>query len=197
VTSSKTDDAHHTLCLLAEKFLKAQNFGVVFRDGFKAITYNGEQPDAIGFRSNTSCLIEVKVSRADFLRDKLKTFRANPELGVGSWRFYLCPPGIITIDDLPEGWGLLYAVEGKIKKVHGWPPNTRWSTPPFAGRTNKDAEMSMMYSALRRMELQGCLGLIYDGLYGRCGGCSKMLKAGYVEHPRLGRICGIGCAEST
>lgn len=190
----KKPNQHFELCLLAEKFLKAQNFGVVFRDGFNAVTANGERPDTLGFRSNTSCLVEIKVSRADFLRDKDKKFRCDPSLGVGDWRFYLCPAGLITIDDLPDGWGLLYADNGKVKRIHGWPPNTKWGDSPFAGRTNKVAEMNIMYSALRRMEIHGHLAAIYDGIYGRCGLCSKLLSHNFEEHPDHGRICRAACA---
>lgn len=54
----------------------------------------GEQPDVIGFgSSNHSVLIEVKISRADFLSDKKKKFRVNPEKGMGSRRYYCCPEG--------------------------------------------------------------------------------------------------------
>jgi hypothetical protein len=155
---ASTFNSHHALCLIAEKFLRKQNFGVVFCDGFNAVTENGERPDAIGFRSNASCLIEVKVSRADFLVDTKKKFRKDPAMGIGDWRFYMCPPGLIRVEDLPEGWGLLYVVEGKVKKVHGWPPNTRWAAAPFAGRSNQKAERDIMYSALRRMEMSNQLG---------------------------------------
>lgn len=184
---------HHELCLIAEKFLRSQNFGVVFRDGFNAVTENGERPDAIGFRSSASCLIEVKVSRNDFLGDKKKKFRKNPALGIGDWRFYLCPPGLIGVEDLPDGWGLLYVVEGKIKKIHGWPPNTKWSEAPFADKSNKKAERDIMYSALRRMEIHGHLGKIYDGLYGRCTLCSKLLSEFHLNHPEHGNICPNAC----
>lgn len=184
---------HHDLCLLAEKFLKGQKFGVVFRDGFKAVTNSGEQVDALGFRSGFSCLIEIKVSRSDFLQDKKKTFRVNPVLGVGQWRFYLCPAGLINITDLPDGWGLLWLENGKIKKIHGWPSNTRWCDAPFAQRYNYRAEAEIMYSALRRIEIQGQLGLIYDGLYGRCELCKRQLNERHEIHPEHGKICLKSC----
>jgi hypothetical protein len=194
VKKIKLPDLHNTICLAAENFLKSQNFPVVFRDGFNAVTGNGERPDAIGFRSDTSCLIEVKTSRADFCSDKNKRFRADPSLGVGDWRFYLCPPGVINVEDLPEGWGLLYYIDGKIKKVHGWPPNTQWASgSPFAGRTNVKAERDIMYSALRRMVIHGHFKDLYNGLYGRCGLCDRLLKENFEEHPEHGRICKKSC----
>ncbi len=136
----------------------------MFDDRFKATTGSGEQPDAIGFRNGTSCLIEVKVSRGDFLSDKKKRFRQDPNIGMGDWRFFLCPQGIITVDDLPPGWGLLYAHEKTIKKVHGFPTNTQWfSRKPFFA--DKQSECDFMYSALRRITLRGH----FDDVYAKIG----------------------------
>lgn len=153
---------HADMCIRAERWLKNMGCGVVFRDPFRAITYNGEQPDAIGFKSSTSLLVEVKISRSDFFADRKKHFRKNPDSGMGDWRFYMCPPGVIKVTDLPEGWGLLYCHGNKIEKVHGIPTNIQlgW-TPPFIAY--KEGEMQMMYSALRRMDIRGHLPEIYEG----------------------------------
>ncbi|MDI6012888.1 ead/Ea22-like family protein [Escherichia coli] len=68
--------------------------------------------------------------------------------------------------DLPPGWGLLHVVNGRVRKVHGWPKgNCCWGNPddkPFTG--NKQVECDYMLSALRRMELRGHLNEIYDGV---------------------------------
>lgn len=153
---------HDNLCLLAEKFLTKQNFGVVFHDKFKAYTNTGEQPDCLGFRSGLSCLIECKTSRSDFLVDKRKKFRVDPLLGMGDWRFFLTPVGLIKIEELPGGWGLLETDGKRVKKVHGFPANTGWFEKPFTG--NKQAECDYMYSACRRMVIRGHLKEIYDGV---------------------------------
>ena len=87
---------HRELCELACRFLRNNGFKVVFGDRFHAWTSCGEHPDALGFRNGASCLIEVKCSRSDFLADRKKVFRAEPEKGMGDWRFYLCEPGVIT-----------------------------------------------------------------------------------------------------
>ena len=153
---------HFELCQRAAKYMRKNGFGVAFDDRFQPCTSNSEQPDAMGFRSNVSCLIEAKVSRADFLADKEKKFRKAHFLGMGDWRFYICPPDLIKVHELPEGWGLLYAKPKSIKVVKGWPANTQWSKKPFNG--NKEAELSYMYSALRRMEIRGHLDAVYEGL---------------------------------
>ena len=156
-------DLHFELCQKATKYMTMKGFGVVFDDRFQPHTCYGEKPDSMGFRGGTSCLIEAKVSRADFLVDKNKKFRNNPKLGMGDWRFYICPPNIIAVEDLPEGWGLLYARPKSIMAIRGWPPNTQWITDkPFEG--NKAAEMSYMYSALRRMQIRGHLDDVYEGI---------------------------------
>ena len=152
---------HSDLCLLAEKWLRSKGCGVVFRDAFKASVDTGECPDAIGWRGGISALVECKTSRGDFLADKCKPFRVNPTIGMGDWRFYLCPPGVINVSDLPTGWGLLYAVSGKVRAVHGVPGNCAWrAEKPFDGA--KLCENQMLYSALRRVTIRGHFGDIYD-----------------------------------
>ena len=156
-------ELHDQLCLRAAKFLKNNGFSVAFDDRFQAATGVGELPDAIGFRNGVSCLIEAKVSRSDFLADKKKRFRVEPSLGMGDWRFFICPPDLIKPEDLPQGWGLLYAYNKVIKKVHGFPPNTQWfNAKPFVA--NKQAECDFMYSALRRIALRGNFDDVYDKL---------------------------------
>lgn len=153
---------HDELVLRADRWLRNNGFSVTLRDGFSAWTTHGEKPDVIGWRDHVSCLIECKISRSDFLSDRKKPFRADPAIGMGDWRFYICPPGIITVDDLPEGWGLLYCHPKKIEKVHGFPPNTMWGNRPFDG--NKRSETMMLRSALRRFQVRGLLDVVYEGV---------------------------------
>lgn len=133
---------HDELCQIAYQFLKRNGFKVCFHDRFVAVTSTGEQPDAMGFRNFASCLIEAKCSRADLLADRKKRFRLRPELGMGDWRFFISEPGIISVEDLPPGWGLLHVVNGKVRKVHGWPQGTvageaqRISHSPAISRSN-------------------------------------------------------------
>lgn len=86
--------------------------------------WDGEQPDALGWRhagfQDGTVLVEVKVSRADFLADRNKPFRVDPALGMGVWRYYLCPEGLIQQAELPLGWGLLWVNgRGRIKAIRG------------------------------------------------------------------------------
>lgn len=155
---------HDYLVSRAEKWLKQQGCGVTFRDAFHGRSLSGELPDAIGWRDGLSILIECKVSRADFLADKGKPFRVDPSKGMGDWRFYMCPPGVITKDDLPPGWGLLYVTGKTIKKIHGAPVGNIhwWRDKPF--EPCKRSETMILVSALRRLNIRGHLDLIYEGI---------------------------------
>lgn len=152
---------HDDLVNRAENWLWKRSCKVVFHDRFRPRTKTREQPDCIGWRSGISILIECKTSRSDFLADAKKPFRVKPELGMGSWRFYLCPPGVIKVSDLPKGWGLLNTTpRGGVKVIHGGPSKSKWATRvPF--KPNLQNENMMLVSALRRMHLRDHLKDIY------------------------------------
>lgn len=103
--------------------------GMGYRFGFSNLTsaIHGEQPDVLGLDSwGNSIIVEVKVSRSDFMADKKKPWRANPKLGMGDFRVYLAPEGLLKVSDIPYGWQLweiygktkpmLRIVKGKVKK---------------------------------------------------------------------------------
>jgi hypothetical protein len=81
---------------------------------------------------------------------------------MGDWRFMLTPKGLITVEELPEGWGLLETDGRRVYKTYGFPPNTMWCESPLVGC--KTAELGMMYSALRRMVIRGHFNEIYEGM---------------------------------
>ncbi|WP_085438416.1 hypothetical protein [Escherichia coli] len=154
--NARHQKTHRELCELACRFLYNHGFRVVFSERFYTWISFGECPDVLGFRNGASCLIDVKCSRSDFLTDRERVFRAEPEKGMGDWRFYLCEPGMIAVEDLPSGWGLLYVVNGRVRKVHAWPRNYQWAVvkaKPF--RANKQAECDYLFSALRQLETGG------------------------------------------
>ncbi len=64
-----------------------------------------------------SVLVECKTSRADFKKDFSKSFRIEPEQGIGNWRYYMCPTDIIKVDEIPDKWGLIYVNEKRKLKV--------------------------------------------------------------------------------
>lgn len=152
---------HSELVMIAYKYcLKNFSVGVAFRE-FKSIT--DEIPDVIGFGAwEHSVLIECKVSRSDFLSDKNKPFRLEPKLGMGRQRFYCCPDGLIKKEDLPNGWGLIWVNEkGKARCIHQpYRGNIQERELGFLER-NITAEMSILYSAVRRLSLRGYIEEIY------------------------------------
>lgn len=117
---------HKSLCDLAVVWLKrpnsARGHGCNVAVSECPSGWVGEIPDAIGFRTGyhnvESVLVEVKVTRSDFLADKRKPHRL--EGGLGTFRYYLCPEGLIQVADLPPGWGLLWVNKrGHIKPMAG------------------------------------------------------------------------------
>lgn len=102
---------HRELCEIAERWLLgSQRCRVAIAEPNCIVT--NEHPDAIGFKGFHSILVEAKTSRADFLADLKKPFRLRPQKGMGFYRYYICEPGIISEDDLPERWGLLHVLPG-------------------------------------------------------------------------------------
>lgn len=158
---------HDDLVAIAKRWLFRQSYGVVLGEPFRDRTSSQETPDAIGWRGcGTSILIECKASRQDFLADAKKPFRRNPELGMGNWRFYLSPDGIVRIEDLPVGWGLLWVRSNRssvVRPVHGVPGNCYWySQRPF--QANREAESELLMQAMRRVVIRGHLQDVYDPL---------------------------------
>jgi hypothetical protein len=118
-----TELTHSELCKIAERWLgKAKKNNI----NFKTFPIHAKEticqmvaevPDAIGWNYCYSCVIEVKVSRSDFLADLKKEFRTNGD-GMGNYRFYMCPENLIKECDLPQGWGLIYVdAKGKTKEI--------------------------------------------------------------------------------
>ncbi|WP_080437391.1 hypothetical protein [Burkholderia ubonensis] len=149
-------DLHKLLVTLGERWLKRQGFAVVATELVTGGTR--EQADVIGFRSQCSAVIEAKASRADFLADARKPHRIAG--GLGTYRFYLCPPDVIQLSDLPERWGLLYAHGRTIREIlrptgNGW-PSLRSSFGDWSGfqhEADQDAERGVLFSIARRRSL--------------------------------------------
>lgn len=156
-------EEHHRLTGLGAKWFRKSGFGVVATE--LSCIRSRERPDVIAFRSSCSAIIEVKVSRADFLADLKKPERTVG--GLGLYRFYLCPEGLLGIEDLPPRWGLLYANGKNVAEVvkplgNLWLPKARQhDTLEELGRewrefqhdSNADAEQGALYSIARRLQL--------------------------------------------
>lgn len=115
-----------------------------------------EQPDLLGFRSGFTIMIEVKISRRDFKRDALKFFRTHPRQGVGNYRYYLCPEGVIKPSDIPSQWGLIH-LRGKRLHIVSGPKTFQKSHYEWWQESNLVAENQIMYSVLRKAHREGLL----------------------------------------
>lgn len=147
-------ELHEKLCRKGVSWLK--------RNGFSVASFNvwgagsRERVDCIGFRQQCSALIEVKVSRPDFIADMKKSERQSG--GVGTYRFYLAPFGLLGINDLPENWGLIESSGRSLKLTHG-PKGNYW--PSFENAQVSDwkqfahsqcaiSERSLLYTVARK-----------------------------------------------
>jgi len=147
-------DMHEQLCKKGVTWLKKNGFGVAAMNVWAF--GSRERVDCIGFRQQCSALIEVKVSWSDFMADKKKPERHTG--GVGTYRFYLAPSGLLDVADLPPGWGLLEFTGKVIQMVHGptgnlWPSfensaGSGWES--FAHDSSCVAERSMLYTIARK-----------------------------------------------
>ena len=137
---------HAQLVNLAVAWLRRYRCGVVLSEQACA---SGEMPDAIGWKGTCrSVVVECKISRADFLADRLKPFRQNPGIALGCERFFLAPSGLITPQELPPGWGLLECAGRKVE--------LRVKSPRRSQRSpaGMELEMNLLLASLRRVEIR-------------------------------------------
>lgn len=105
----KTPWTHNELVRLACRWAKARGYLVVLAES--GHLHGDLIPDVLAwardYLGQRSILIEVKISRADFRRDKDKPLHTHPEKYPGQERLYCAPQGVLKLDDIPPSWGLL------------------------------------------------------------------------------------------
>lgn len=146
---SKTDSLHYKLCCLGAKFLKSRKNAELWElpnkyVAVELVTLTAENPDIWATNGYHTTLVEVKTSHSDFIADKKKWVRSTAaeiaDKQLGNFRYYLCPKGIIEIDETPEKWGLLVFDGKKITKVK----------PATYQKSSTDAELLVLTSIMRR-----------------------------------------------
>lgn len=207
---------HNRLCEIGAKFLKRPESANGHGCHFTLIepACYGENPDVFGVRHGSNghdvgtILLEVKVGRGDFLKDRKKPHRLNPETGIGKWRYYICPTNLIKPSEVPEKWGLIYVngrghcdiVAGamavpKEKSICSWNPkekpryfrNHNLVKESFAAHAfherNIQNEMNLLTMALARLDDPEAI------LYMQREFNSKLMKLQTLqfEHERLQR----------
>jgi len=137
---------HKELVNKASAWLKTRGYKLVVTE---AVTHAQEIPDAIGWKNGKwSALVECKVTRADFKRDADKPSRKDPKKRLGQLRYYLAPQGVIPLEDVPEGWGLIELVSRSLV-VTKPAPKEPYSTLIAAN------ELLILTHLLRRAEIRG------------------------------------------
>ena len=150
---------HATLCRVALQWLARQKCVVVFSETSGWETK--ESPDAWGIDQwGSTWVVEAKVSRADFLADKKKPWRADPGLGMGEYRTYITPAGLLKPSDfeaLPySNWGLLELHGKTVKIIRGFEPAYKNGLPDKVPTckfpvVNRVAELQHLTIACRHM----------------------------------------------
>ena len=100
-----------------------------------------EEADAIGWKSWEPILIECKANRSDFRSDSKKHFRQVPAYGMGCRRYFMAPKGMIKINELPLGWGLLEVSKSRVYVT--------MESGKFE-EYNRRSEVGLLLSALQR-----------------------------------------------
>jgi hypothetical protein len=104
----------------------------------------GEIADAIGWKGIASHVVECKTSRADYIADQKKQFRADaPWLGLGQYRWYMCEPDVIVEPMLPHKWGLVYVASNGVRIIRKAEAQTE----------NYGGAVDVLLSILRRVNL--------------------------------------------
>lgn len=152
---------HKALCALAVTWLQRPNSrsgpGCTVALAETASAFNGEIPDAIGWSPFAharagSVVVEVKISRSDFLADAAKPHRAAPATGMGDYRYYLAPQGLIAQEELPPKWGFIEVNDRghlKVRAGHvllGYGDIDTWRL-----ESNHAAEISLLALCLARV----------------------------------------------
>ncbi len=155
---------HNELNAIACKWLKrsfsAKGPGCQFSVTEVGGIHAGEIADAFGYRwgfMSGSVVVETKVSRPDFLADAKKAHRNGGVLGMGNFRYYICPEELIEIDELPYKWGLLWVNSRghvKVKAGHALllqKSQDREFIDDWRFPSNKDLELELMAHLLGRV----------------------------------------------
>jgi hypothetical protein len=139
---------HPALVELAVRWLRTSyRCGIILSE---QACCTGEVPDVIAWKARCrSVLVECKVSRADFLVDRDKPWRLDPQSALGCERFYMAPAGLIAATELPAGWGLLEVRGQKVAVAVAC--NKRKSLRTPEGLLN---EMNLLLASLRRVEIR-------------------------------------------
>lgn len=140
--SDELNLTHTELCGLAGKWLRSTGgCSVVLVEPH---VFDLELPDAIGWNSWLSTLIECKASRSDFRADSKKWHR-TADRAMGNRRWFFAPIGVIPANELPDGWGLL-EWDGRVVRV------AKQTTERVLPGAACAAERDLLIAAMRKVQ---------------------------------------------
>lgn len=139
---------HDDLVKIAARWLRNRMGCSVVLTELACDSRTNEIPDAIGFNSSNSYLVECKTSMSDYLADQKKIFRRIPENGMGQYRFIMCQDGVIK--DIYPGWGLLWVVNNRVYPHNFKDCNITQAMGLTRFDSRMDCERSILVSGLRR-----------------------------------------------
>lgn len=157
---------HDKLVSKAANFLKYEKNCAVVLEEHDCATAGGEIPDVIGWKNRRSYLVECKTSRSDFFRDRKKSFRKpghelQTRYGMGWYRYYFVPEGLVKPEEVPENWGLVYLDGRSYKEIitcdqslRDNPTVINTENPVRYNEQSEESlrnEIAMLTSALRRI----------------------------------------------
>lgn len=134
---------HEELLKTAAKFIKNKALTHFGKSTYVVCNYNdGMEPiDVFGFGGGCTQIIKVITTRMELNLDLERAYRKCPKYGVGEFRSYLCPNGLLNKEDIPKNWGLLWCDnKGKIIEILN----------PQKQEENKAQEAKIIKSLLRR-----------------------------------------------
>lgn len=159
---------HDELVSLAARFCRGYcKCGVVATEIVTFASF--EVPDVIGWTfSGYSTVIECKVSRSDFRADAKKPYRReNGLLSMGNTVWYAVPRGLLSVDDVAPGFGLVELGGARARVLRK--PISRG-----VNDINVVGERAVMASIVRRITE-------HDGLAPLASWCLPAIDEGDVE----------------
>lgn len=144
---SKTDSLHYQLCLEGAKWLRNKKNTEHWETPWKYVAvelnvYGTENTDVWATNGWSSIVVEVKTSRRDFHADFKKKYRSDKwrDQVPGNYCYFLTPKGLITPEELPEGYGLLEWDGERIMRI----------VPSHYRQVTNRADLIYICSILRR-----------------------------------------------
>ena len=140
---------HKHLCRIASGLLRKAGYSVILEE---FVSISSESPDILAFKNGTSVLIEAKNSRSDFKADAKKNTRRKEDLGMGNYRYYIAPKGLLKKHEIPDGWGFIEVnnevsefIIGKDLTWHHPEGDVHWK------KSNQGEELLVTLSCIRKM----------------------------------------------